>query len=130
MALTVLDTSVLISLLDSKDPGHQRATAAFLAAGGTDLVLPATVLAEALVGPYRKGADALKAAERALSELAPRIEPIGESAARRAAEIRSRHPTLRLPDALVLAVGDVMQAQSVWTGERGWARISPRVRVI
>jgi PIN domain nuclease of toxin-antitoxin system len=50
--------------------------------------------------------------------------------AKRAAFLRSRHQSLRLPDALVLATADAISASKVLTADRSWARISSVAEVI
>jgi predicted nucleic acid-binding protein len=49
--------------------------------------------------------------------------------AERAASLRARHGALRLPDALVLATADALDA-TVLTCDRAWARASRRARVL
>jgi hypothetical protein len=59
-----------------------------------------------------------------------RVEPLTATMARRAAALRARHPALRLPDALVLATGELLDAAAILTAARAWARVSLRARVI
>jgi PIN domain nuclease of toxin-antitoxin system len=58
------------------------------------------------------------------------VIPIGEDIAVEAARLRGRHRSLRLPDALVIASGDVLDADSIVTGDRSWSSVSSRVRVV
>src|SRR2546428_547383 len=58
-----------------------------------------------------------------------RIEPLNEQIAERAARLRAHHRTLRLPDALVLATADALDATAL-TCDRSWARLSRRARVV
>jgi hypothetical protein len=44
--------------------------------------------------------------------------------------LRAAHSRLLLPDALVLAAGEVLQATSVLTADRAWARVSQRARLV
>lgn len=64
------------------------------------------------------------------SDLAAEVAPISREVGRRAAQLRAAHPSLRLPDALVLATGDVLEAAAVLTTDRRWSRYGRRVRVI
>jgi hypothetical protein len=59
-----------------------------------------------------------------------RIEPISAPIARRAAQMRSRGPALKLPDALVLATGDVLGASAVLTADATWAKLNRRARLL
>lgn len=120
-----LDASVVIAFLDADDALHARATRAH---AGDDLVFPASAYAEAMVMPCRHGAGAPERLERFVDDFAVGIAPIERTIARLAARLRARHRALRLPDALVLATGEALNADHVVTGEAGWARWSRRVR--
>ena len=127
MALIVLDSSVVIAHVDRSDALHASARQAMLELENDDLLLPATAYAEVLVGPARRGD--LPAARARVAELGLEIVPIDGRIAERAAALRAERPALRLPDALVLACGDVLDAHAVVTGDRR-LRPFPRVRVI
>lgn len=130
MAIVVLDASVVIAFLDPADAHHGGAVAAFALHQADNLVLPASVYAEVLVGPNRRGPAAVTMVERFIADFAMRIEPVSAEIARRAAEIRSRNPALKLPDAFVLATGDVLSASAVLTADNAWPKISRRARVL
>ena len=127
MALIVLDASVVVAHLDPADALHAQTTAALLAHADDDLRLPASAYAESLVDPARAGR--LEEARSAIASLRLAIVAIDEAIAEHAAELRARERALRPPDALVLACGDVLDADAVVTGERRWERFQ-RVRVI
>lgn len=127
MALIVLDASVVIGHLDPADALHEAATQAFVEHVEDDLRLPASAYAEALVDAARTGKlDEIRAK---IAALRLTIVPIDVPLAERAAAIRGHEPSLRLPDALVLACGDVLDARAVLTADRRWARF-PRVTVV
>jgi len=128
VALIVLDASLVIALLDPGDKLHSGSLRAFERFAGEDLAIPASALAETLVIPSRAGKLAEARAKIQLLDL--RVAPIEESTAVEAARLRGRHGNLRLPDALVIATGEVLKADSILTGDRSWARVSRRVRVI
>lgn len=128
MALIVLDASVIIAHLDPADTLHARAVTALTAVSGDDLVLPASALAETLVIPARRGR--LSDARGAIHALLIRIQPLTDTIAEVAAGLRGTHRTLRLPDALVVATGDHLDADGVLTADRKWTRISSRVRLV
>lgn len=129
MAVVVLDASVVIALLQVDDRKHEAAVEAFERCSDADLVLPASAYAEILVMPMRRGAAAVATTEGFLTERDVGIHPVTRELARRAAELRAHHPALRLPDALVIATGDVLDA-AVLSADRGWSKISKRVQVI
>jgi hypothetical protein len=93
-------------------------------------VLPGSAHAESLVGPTRRGPGSLASFDEFIAGFAIRIEPLSREVARRTAALRARHPRLRLPDALVLATGDVLDAALILTADAAWQSVSPRVQVI
>lgn len=128
--IVVLDTSIVIAFRDPADAHHAAAVAAFTRHQGDELVLPASAYAEALVGPSRRGPAAMASFEQFTSDLAVRIEPLSHEIARRVARLRAHHGSLRLPDALVLATGDVLDASIVLTADTAWPKVSRRTRLI
>lgn len=133
MGLAVLDAGVLIAALDAGDVHHAPAIAALheARARGDKLVLPASAYAEALVGPSRRGADAVATLDAFLDALPAAVEPATREVARRAASLRAAHGgRLKLPDALVLATAGVLHADHVLTTDAGWPAVAVEVRVI
>lgn len=129
MALTALDASVLIAVLDPDDPHHQAARAALDAHADDDLRIPAHTLAEALVHPVRAGRG--REARRLIAGLEIAIDPVDEAVAVAAARLRARHGSaLRMPDALVLAYVDVRKARRVLTADARWTAWSRRVELV
>ena len=129
MALTALDTSVLIALLDPADAYHQAARVSLETHADDDLRIPAHTLAEALVHPARAGKE--REARRLIASLEIAVDPIDEAVAIAAARLRARHGSaLRMPDALVLAYADVRKAKSVLTADARWTAWSRRVELV
>ena len=128
MALIVLDASVLIALLDPADRLNAKAVQALTAVARDELAIPASALAETLVLPARSGK--LGAARAAIGLLHLHVTPIDESVAVEAARLRAQHSGLKLPDALVLASGEVLRAKSILTGDQRWLSISKRVSLV
>jgi predicted nucleic acid-binding protein len=129
VAIVVLDASVVIALLDARDPHHPAAVTALGRAREETLVLPASAYAEVLVDPWRRGRDAVAVVRELVADLGMRIQPLTADVAERAAQLRAEHGSLRLPDALVLATADVLAATAL-TCDRAWPRASRRARVI
>jgi predicted nucleic acid-binding protein len=125
----VLDSSLIIGFFMPDDPHHDQASAEIADArrGGADFILPISVLSEVMVGAYRSGA----ARERhsGMLQLFGPPRSFDEELALAAAELRSRHRALRLPDALVVATGIIEDAE-VLTCEKRLATVDERVRVI
>ena len=93
-------------------------------------MLPASVYAEVLVGPMQHGSPALASFEQFIRDFAMQIAPLSPDIARHAASLRAQTPSLRLPDAFVMATGDILEADNVLTGDRSWTNLSPRVQLI
>jgi predicted nucleic acid-binding protein len=129
VALLVLDSSMVIAWLDAGDALHARALRLLERTRADDRVIPASVYAESLVAPSRRGDEAVRLFDEALGALPARVEPISAAIARRAAALRARYGRLHLADALVLATADDLDG-SVLTADRTWVRYGPRVRMI
>ncbi|HET9142868.1 PIN domain-containing protein [Actinophytocola sp.] len=128
----MLDTSVLLGLLDTGDAHHQAAARAVTQCmvAGSDFGLPASVLAEVLVSEARRSRPAVEQRRIRVLTLFGPVRPIDEAVAVHSAQLRARHPSLRLPDALVLATGIVDDAELVLTADKRWAGLDKRVRLL
>lgn len=122
MGLTVCDAGVIIGFLDGQDAHHQFATASLHAAvqRNDHLVLPSSVYAEVLVGPFRSGVQAVRAVDELVDRVPFAVEPLSRPIAAAAARVRAKHPKVRLPDALVIATALVLDADVLLTTDRGW----------
>ena len=127
MALIVLDTGIVIAALDTADANHAAAVAALREHASDDLRLPASALAEALVAPCRQGI--VSEVRRTIASLGFVVQPLDEEIAVRAAAVRAQHRDVRLPDALVAATGDALEAGVILTTDRRLARL-PRFRLV
>lgn len=56
----------------------------------------------------------------AIGRLPASVVPLDEQIATRAAVLRARHRTLKLPDALVIATADTTRADRLITTDRKW----------
>ena len=111
MAALILDASVLIGLLDAADSHHDSAVDEVEAADQADtrLLTPASAYSEALVSFARAGRVA--DAREAIAAMGISVEPLTAAIAELAAELRSSHERLRLPDAIVLATAVYLSAR-------------------
>jgi predicted nucleic acid-binding protein len=110
VARVALDADILIAFLDSGDEQHAAAVAELRSrlAAGDELLMAATVYAETIVHPLQHGTDAT--VDEFLDAAGIAIVPVDHSVARRAAAIRVEHQSLRLPDAMSLAVAIASEA--------------------
>jgi len=125
--LIVLDASVAIAALAVDDAHHAAAAGSLASASEDELVLAATTRAEILVGPARLGGKVLAAAR----DFANGCEtvPVSAAIADDAAELKARHRGLSLPDAIALVVAELIEADAVWTFDRRWRDVHPRVMI-
>ncbi|MEU4403762.1 PIN domain-containing protein [Streptosporangium sp. NPDC023963] len=131
MAPVVIDSCVLLGIFDPKDSLHRVAaeTVRERRLRGDKLVVPIIVSSEILVGAARQGEHALTDRLRRLVSAFGTPVPIDLDVAVTAARLRATHSALRLPDALVLATGIVMDAE-VLSADRKWAKIDQRVTLV
>jgi predicted nucleic acid-binding protein len=132
VGLTVVDAGVVIAVLDASDVHHAAASLALARARdrGDELVLPVSAYAECLVSPSRRGSRAVVTVDRFLDALPARIEPASRAIGAMAASLRGTHgPTLRLPDALVVATALVLGADHVITTDGRWPAVPVTVEV-
>jgi predicted nucleic acid-binding protein len=103
MGTVVLDTNVLIGVMDPADDLHASARRGLAAWLGPDhdRLIPTIVYSELLVHPIRAGVQ--QAAEDRLLRLGVNLIALDTTLARRSAEIRARFGSVTLGDAVVLA---------------------------
>jgi len=128
----VLDSSVVLGLLDPEDAHHPAAVAELRRreSAGDWFVIPSLVLAEVLVGVARAEPGALERRQRDLASAFDTARPLDEAVAVAAAQLRARHRSLRMPDAIVIATGIVDDVDAILTADRRWAGVDPRVVVL
>ena len=122
MALIHLDAGVLIGFLDGNDAHHPAAGAAIAEAldRADRLAMAASALAECLVGPARRGDDAVEIVHDLRQRFPIAIIDLNVDIATAAARLRARHRRLRLPDALVIASASVDGADELITTDQRW----------
>lgn len=128
MGVVLLDTSVVIAVLNRGDSLHSSARNAVLAERARHtLAISVLTYGEMLVGPLHKGAEALDIAERFAAQTS--ILDVSPPIARVAAELRVRS-NLKLPDAVILATGLRHGVDVILTGDARWREVAETVRVI
>ncbi len=125
--LIVIDASVAIAALAVDDIHHSAASAAISSAAEDEIVISATTRAEVLIGPARTGGKALAIARDFLDACV--TVPVTAQLADDAALLRARHRALSLPDAISLVLADVIGADEIWTFDKRWQIVHPRVRL-
>ena len=122
MGLTHLDAGVIIAFLDADDVHHDAARSAIAGAleNAERLSIAASALAECLVGSARRSPRAVEVVMSLLERLPVSVVDLDAGIAVRAAALRSRHRSLKLPDALVLATAEQSDADRLITTDRQW----------
>jgi len=122
MALIHLDAGVLIGFLDGDDAHHQAAGTVIGEAldQGDRLAMAASALAECLVGPARRGDEAIELVHDLRRRLPIEVVDLDVGIATAAARLRAGHRSLRLPDALVIATAFERDADELITTDRRW----------
>lgn len=120
--LIVVDAGVVIGHLDRANPHHHAATDALreAASSAQRLVLPVMAFAECLVHPSRVGSETAARFEAALASIPIGVLDADADIARSAALLRAEHPSLKLPDAFVVATAAVHEADALITTDRRW----------
>ncbi len=118
MGSVVLDASAAIALFTATDAHHERAVAELGAVGdrADELLMAASAYSEIMVHALRQRQGNL--IDRFVDRLRIEIVPADRRVGRRAAELRAKHPTLRLPDALVVATAQLHDAELLTFDER------------
>jgi len=111
-----LDASVAIGLLDEADAHHERATEQLRECVAASFSMAASAYSEVLVRPLATGSG--RAVEVFVERLRVEIVPLDREIARRAAELRAEHQSLRLPDALVAASAEARGARLLTFDQR------------
>ena len=89
----------------------------------SDAAIAASALAECLVGPARRGPKAIELVRTVIDRLPASVVALDAEIATRAAVLRSRHRSLRLPDALVIATAANSGADRLITTDRKWPTV-------
>ena len=120
MGVALLDTSIVIAVLNRDDALHEAASQAVLAERDRNaLAISALTCAELLVGPIRAGGRALEMVERFAAQM--RIVDLSPEIARLTAELRTARG-LKLPDAVIVATG-LRYADVILTADGRWKSI-------
>jgi predicted nucleic acid-binding protein len=120
-----LDSCVVIYLVE-KHPDHYAALAArFREHASVGFAISPLVIMECLVGPLRRGDEALQQRFERLFGALQRL-PMAEAIFRNAAAKRASH-SIKTPDALHLVVAEAHRCAAFWTNDDRLKSISPLV---
>lgn len=123
MGLTVVDSGVVIGYFEPADAHYETTYRALVEVRGRgdQIVLPASAYAEGIVYPLRQGPEQTETFREFVRGFPMEIVELDEEIAEAAARLRADHGTrLPLPDALVIATAQVIEADTLITTDRGW----------
>ncbi len=121
----VLDSDAVVGFLDRKDALHEAADTAIRdLVRAQRLLVSVVTYAEVLTGAWlgHHGEDQVRGF---FSGLISEVLPVDVAVADAAADLRSRRKSLRMPDALILATGEIHpEIDLVVTGDIQVAKVS------
>lgn len=111
MATVVLDTSVVIALLNENDLHHESAVQA--TSVKHQYLISAVTLSEALIAAFRNSSKVGQHYQRLIIDSVDRVIAVDDQVAVLGAKVRA-DKKLSLPDALISATAQIMKAQ-LWS---------------
>lgn len=125
MGVALLDSNTVVGFLDADDPLHAPADAAVRATATEHAFVVSVVTVAELLTGAKLGHHDEATVRRFFEQVVSRRIPLDEPTAERAAELRAAHRVLKMPDALILATGD-LTADLVLTADEKWLK-TPRL---
>ncbi|HXN39978.1 MAG TPA: PIN domain-containing protein [Solirubrobacteraceae bacterium] len=124
MGLILLDSTVIVGFLDADDALHEVTVDRFQSlAGKHPFVASVITYAEVMTG-VSLGHHAQDSVEGFFDVLLKALLPVDRRLAARAAALRGKNPSLRMPDALILATADMHEdIEMVLCADSAWPKI-------
>ncbi len=123
MAVVLLDSAAVVAFLDSANVFHRAADRAISDGARDDRLISSAINYAEVLRSAGLGHHAQEVVRGFFSELVAEIVPADREVAERAAQLRATKPSLRLPDALVLASAD-LHADAVLGADRQWLQVT------
>jgi predicted nucleic acid-binding protein len=121
--VALLDSAAIAGFLDRDDVFHAAAAARIRGLAGREpLVVSVISYAELLTGAGLGHHDE-KTVRGFFADLIDEVHDVDRAVAERAAELRTANPSLKMPDALILATADVHDVDVVITADRRWVAV-------
>ncbi|MEU4534466.1 PIN domain-containing protein [Streptosporangium sp. NPDC023825] len=129
MPTVMLDTNVIVGLLDPDDALHSQARDAVRRWEDKMASFAISVITwgELRVGAIRKGVAAERMLEAFRAAVIDRIVGVDEATAESAALLRAADLTIRVPDALIIATAREAKADVLLTADRKFPAIAPEL---
>ncbi len=133
MGTVVLDTSVLIALVDGTDVHHVRSRQIIERgrADGHQFIVPVAAYAEFMVRAYQVDPVDPDGRDGLIEAIPATVAPATRSIGRRAAALRARHGRrMPLPDALIVGTALDLGADRIVTADAGWPDLEVPVELL
>lgn len=124
MGLILLDSTVIVGFLDADDALHEVTVARFKEIIGSGPLAASVVsYAEVMTG-VSLGHDHQESVDGFFDALVKDLLPVDRLVAARAATLRGKHVSLRMPDALILATADLHEEiETVLCADGDWPKV-------
>jgi predicted nucleic acid-binding protein len=130
--VALLDSVAVAAFLDRDDAFHAAADTRIRQLAGRDTLIVSVITYAELLTGARLGHHERSAVRGFFSQLIDEVHSVDRAVAERAADLRSQKPSLKMPDALILATADLHHADLVVTADDRWpgVGISSRVELL
>lgn len=128
MGVALLDSVVIVAFLDASHEFHAAADAAVVGIGDGQVVASVVTFAELMTGAHLGYRDE-QVVREFFEDVVDVIVAVDVQVAERAAELRGTRPALKMPDALILATGD-LHAGTAITADGMWASLPSSCDVV
>jgi predicted nucleic acid-binding protein len=122
--LILLDSTVIVGFLDADDALHEVSVARIREiVGDHPLLASAVSYAEVMTG-VSLGHHPKQDVERFFDVVIKELLPVDRPVAARAAELRGKRTSLKMPDALILATADLdEEIETVLCADEEWSKV-------
>jgi predicted nucleic acid-binding protein len=127
--VALLDSAAVAGFLDGDDAFHASADERIRELAGRDTLIVSVITYAELLTGAGLGHHEQSAVRGFFGQLIDEVYSVDRAVAERAAELRSQTPSLKMPDALILATADLRRADLVITADDRWAGVGIGARV-
>jgi predicted nucleic acid-binding protein len=127
--VALLDSVTVAGFLDRDDAFHVAADMRLRELAGRETFIVSVITYAELLTGAGLGHHDQTAVRGFFTDLIDEVHSVDRTVAERAAELRTMNPSLKMPDALILATADLQQADLVITGHDRWPDIDINSRV-
>jgi predicted nucleic acid-binding protein len=127
--VALLDSIVIAGFLDRDDAFHSAADSRIRKLAGREMLVVSVITYAELLTGIGLGPHEQSAVRGFFAQLIDEVYSVDRAVAEQAATLKSQTPSLKMPDALILATADIHKADFVVTGDERWSDIGIGSRV-